>query len=455
MKKEPILAALSIVGYLLIAYVIPRTDFLFLMGVYSFLFGVYVYAWQQIQKNKIVFEWKKYFYLAIVLRLLWVGAMPLLSDDFWRYIWDGRLLAHGINPYRYIPTEIATKSFLVELFPKINSPNYYSVYPPVMQLIFAWGGFLFPSNIFGHLAIMHLTVLGFEIGTFVLLKKILENQKRPLNLFFLYAFNPLIIIELSGNLHTEYTLIFFMLLAVYLLLKHKLNWSAGAFTLAIAAKLLPLFFLPLFFSRLRWRKAWQYSILVGIGTLVCFLPFYDLELLQKTKESAALYFAHFEFNASLYYFLRYYVINEYWWLWEFQEDYFQNKEWVKDLLRLDWYVYLRKILSGVEVALILGLSFWGKVQQSDKVFLSRLFWIYAIHYFFSATVHPWYITPLVVFVLFSNYRFALVWTAFIFVTYQSYSGAVFQENTGLIYLEYSMVILYLIMEKNKKKRIIY
>mgnify|MGYP000241748418 CR=1 FL=1 len=478
MKASYALAGLSALGYGLIAYVIPRENFEFFISVYALLFVLYGYWAQQLHQGKIAFDASKYLYLSIAIKAMFLLAVPALSDDFLRYIWDGRLLANGLNPYAYLPTEVVSQSYLNEsLLESLNSPHFYSVYPPVMQLIAAVGGFLFGNNLLAHLVVFHLIILLFELGIYKVLIRLLPKLGIAPKVLFLYAFNPLIVIELTGNLHTEYAMIFFMVLAIDYLFDKKNHWSALAFGGAVLAKLIPLLLLPLFFSYLRrtdlpwWQgnnfaekiksipvqlwQVWQRSIVYGsivmATTIIVYLPFLDIDLLLKIQRSTTLYFASFEFNASVYYFLRYVVINEYWWIWEYHDS-FRDKEWVEDLLRLDWYAYLRKLLPIVEVFIILSLSFFGKFQANFKLFLIRILVLYSLHFLLAAVVHPWYIAPLVLFSVLTNYRFVIVWSALIALTYSSYQGVKFQENTLFIVIEYVLVFVYLITEivKNRK-----
>jgi len=85
-------------------------------------------------------------WISMGFRLIFIIAIPALSDDYFRFIWDGKLFVNGINPYLSIPSEIIntdlakTAGLSQELYKGLNSPEYFSVYPPVNQLLFAIGG---------------------------------------------------------------------------------------------------------------------------------------------------------------------------------------------------------------------------------------------------------------------------------------------------------------------------
>jgi hypothetical protein len=451
MKTNYLLLLSSILIYTLIGYALPRDSFEPFAGLYLLLFGMYFYWCYQAKKHFNFSQWKIYLVAAVLLRAVFLVAMPELSDDFWRYLWDGRLLSLGVNPYEYMPIELLDTAVyeqgnLSQLYEHLNSPKFYSVYPPVTQLFFTISTFFFLDNVLASVVVFHCLVLCLELGTIVLLLKLLEHLKQPTYLAFFYAFNPLVIIELSGNLHTESILIFFLTLALYLFVKQAYTKSALAFSMAVGAKLLPLIFMPLILHRLWFKKGLQYCVIVGVFNLCLFALFFDVEMLQKIRESMGLYFGHFEFNASVYYLIRYWVINEYWWIWDYHEHFMHNTFW-EGLLRMDWYVLFRKILPMVDLFLILCLSIKKKIRTSEKAFLASFLAIYSLHFFLATTVHPWYISTLVLFAVLSSYRiYVLLWTALIGLTYISYQGNGFEENSWVIGFEYGLVFGVLIWE---------
>ena len=77
--------------------------------------------------------------IAIGLRLVLLFTEPLLSSDIYRYVWDGKVAATGINPYRYLPSDDALSGLRdAAIYPNINRPNYaVTIYPPVAEVIFA------------------------------------------------------------------------------------------------------------------------------------------------------------------------------------------------------------------------------------------------------------------------------------------------------------------------------
>src|SRR5579884_948487 len=131
----------SLMGYVWLGYIVKRSNFSQVIALFFFLFMLY---WAIIKLNRTDFDYRHALFAAVVFRAVLLFALPNLSDDFYRFIWDGRLLAHGVNPFSHLPsyyasqnnTDISIFGLSRELFDKLNSPNYFTIYPPVCQYIF-------------------------------------------------------------------------------------------------------------------------------------------------------------------------------------------------------------------------------------------------------------------------------------------------------------------------------
>ena len=75
---------------------------------------------------------------AALLRLALLTQTPYLSSDIYRYIWDGRVQAAGINPYIHLPSAPQLTALRDDkIFPNINRADYApTIYPPVAQMFF-------------------------------------------------------------------------------------------------------------------------------------------------------------------------------------------------------------------------------------------------------------------------------------------------------------------------------
>jgi alpha-1,6-mannosyltransferase len=410
-------------GYWLIGYELTRVQ----SGKLILSFGVLFLSYGLIISQKWDDLWiKRLVWIAVGFRLLLLFSVPVLSDDYFRFIWDGRLLATGHNPYLYLPSEIihssiANKAQLNELlFRGLNSPNYFTVYPPLNQLMFGLAAWIAGDNSLFNIMVLRIFILLAEIGIIWLMSSmpVFSNRKKANNTVLIYALNPIVIIELMGNLHFEAVTLFFVLLALKWINKpfegdkHYVG-SATALALGVAVKLLPLIFLPLVVKRLGIRRGMIYSVIVGSVLLVCFAPFLSNELLLNISQSLDLYFQKFEFNASIYYLLRQFG---YW------------------LMGYNLIQSLGPFLSLLTLACVLWLTF------QRRSLLEKMLLALTVYFLLATTVHPWYITTLVAFGALTGRWYPVVWSALLPLTYIAYASQPYEENLRVVTLEYILVI---------------
>ena len=367
--------------------------------------------------------------LAIISRFLLLFSFPLLSDDIYRFIWDGSLMLHGMNPFSFTPQELMLEKLDwldPLLFQKMNSPAYYSVYPPINQLAFLLSAIPGKGNLLASVVILRTFILAFDIGNIFILKKLLRFFKKDERLVFIYALNPLVIIELTGNLHFEAVMIFFTLLSVWLLVTNKWILASLALTLAISAKLLPIIFLPLFIHHIGWKKTFYAGLIVGFTTSILFLPFiYNIELASHFLQSIQLYYGKFEFNGSVYQILK--AIG-----WK--------------ILHYNPIAYTSKILF------MLTLIGFIITYIKSKNIIEGIFWLLFIYTLFGAIVHPWYMLILVAFTPLLKWRFAVLWSVLICLSYFTYRVIPYKEEMILVWIEYGLLGLFMAYELVFKHR---
>jgi hypothetical protein len=213
---------------------------------------------------------------AILLRLIALAAPVFLSDDINRYIWDGRVQAAGINPYRYIPTDPELEPLRDPLiFPNINRNNYApTIYPPVAQMLFL------AASRFGETAsavkLVFVTIEAVGIGALLF---ILRTAGRPPEHILLYAWHPLPVWEIAGSGHVDAALVTFTALALAAAVSGRSVGSAVALAAATLVKFLPLVLAPALwrpvksnFGDWRWPAAFiavivaAYLPYIGVGS---------------------------------------------------------------------------------------------------------------------------------------------------------------------------------------------
>ncbi len=409
-----------------LGYLPEQSDFYLIVLFYGPLFLLYLSTYRLFKTHHDILY---FVFVAIFLRLILIFAFPNLSDDIYRFLWDGHLINEGINPYLYTPQEWFDQqgdeeSIYHLLFPHLNSPDYYSVYPPVCQYIFALCARLGFGSVYWSSVLMKAIFLIAEIITIYFLLKLLKLLHIPQQKVLLYALNPLIIIEFAGNLHFEAVMITFLTMALWFYMRQRSKMFSLSMAMAIGVKLLPLMFLPFFIRRFRRTK-----LLVGLGLLMTtliflFLPFLNKDLFIHLGSSIGLYLQKFEFNASIYYLVR--------WI-GFQFSGFNIIQTAGPVLSL------------IAIIIIVSLALLERPRKMQHVFRVLLL-AFSAYLFLSTTVHPWYLGIPIVLSIFTPYRYPIFWSALIMGTYINYSYHPYHENLWVVFIEYSIVYVILLME---------
>ena len=413
------LLILSIAGYVLIGYFIERSNFELLITVYSSLF-LLSYL---ILKNKRHYNFKVLLLSGVLFRFCLIFSTPALSDDFYRFFWDGRIQQLGFNPFDFTPRQFLNQNsdaFLSQLFPYLNSPDYFSVYPQLSQILFNIVSVIGKDSLQTNLIAMKSIIFITEIGTLYLLSKLANNRKQDPSHLLIYLLNPLVIIELTGNIHLEAFMIFFFLLAVMLFDKQRFIGSATALSLSIQTKLLPILAVPFLIKKIGIKKTIGYGLICLLITVFISIGSINTsERLAHITESLNLYYGKFEFNGGIYLF-------------------FRSIGWT--VMGYNPIAILSKLMILFTLAGILIVY----LKESDM--LSGFFWALIIYLGFAAIIHPWYLTPLVALSMFVKFRFILVWSALIPLSYISYKTLPYSENYWITGVEYLIVMGYLLWE---------
>lgn len=418
-------------------YAIPRTDFFGYLAGMSIGFvllaaALWLYSQQKSETLLTFFvSW------GIGVRVLALIYLPQLSDDYFRFVWDGKMIYNGFNPYLYLPDEIyklpelEIMGFSESLYAHLNSPHYYSVYPPLCQFFFAIATYISPYGIAGNVFVLKAFVLIAEILNIYFIKKLLQKYQLPAAFLLLYVLHPLVITEFMGNIHWEAWMLTGILGGVWAMEKGgKMAYTKAGiwWALAICAKLLPLIALPFFLLKIKnLQNSAVFLLSTVVVCVVCFLPFFQIETLINIYTSTKLYFTSFEFNGSLYYLLR---------------------GLGNAIVGYNPIETLSKILPLLIIAGIVGISLYPTYskQKDFQPQFYQLLAVFALYFFCATTVNPWYILPLYVFSLFTHYRFVFIWTLLLPLTYITYQYTPYQENLWMVAGEYIIVIGWAIKE---------
>jgi len=397
-----------------LGFIPEQGDFNWILGFYVLAFASYAY----LLKNTIRIPIKWAIAVACVLRVSLIFSFPNLSDDIYRFIWDGNCIDAGINPYSSLPSEsldLNISGNTQNLLEQLNSTQYYSVYPPLSQLVFYLGTIGDLSWYSSGIIMKSLLCLA-EFGSIYLILQLLASFNLRAHRVLIYALNPLIIVELIGNVHFEALTVFFVLLTIYLLAIAKKQYAGIALALGVSAKMLPLMFFPFVWKHVDYSLR---ALLIFIGAiLLLFSPILlGLEIVNF-GQSLDLYFGKFEFNGGIYLLLR--TIGEY----------------------ISGYNLIRYLGPGMALITIYLMYGWWREQRSGNILdvIYACFYSITAYYLLSTTVHPWYLALPLVLSLFTSFRFIVLWTALIILSYVNYSFEGYREVYLVQWIEYSAVL---------------
>ena len=406
-------------------------EFWKLFGLYSVCFGVYLIfcaraaAWP--------FSFGRIVLVALGLRVLLLLAMPNLSDDFYRFVFDGQLIRFGINPYLYLPSEsfamlaIEKTPYWETLLLEMNSERYYSIYPPLHQLFF-WLSALAGESLLANVIVLRSFILLFEAFNLFLISRILAQWELPQSKLWLYALNPLVILELTGNLHFEGMVLTGLLAMVYFMGKRKPITAIHSWLFAVGVKLLPLIHAPLVLLSIHKKDRSKVIVILVLVMLMLLSPLFFGDAYLNFWSSFRLYQSSFEFNASIYYLLR--------WLSGFWLDYNPIQK-------------LGPILNGIALIGVLCVSIRVKVG-GIKDLVKSMVWVYLIYLLLQTTIHPWYLIPAFGLGILVKDRIFLIWTWLVFFSYHAYGREHVEEQAIFLVCQYA-VLLILILWRFKSK----
>ena len=420
-------AAFSLIGYTILAYVLIRENTFWLVSIFGILFVLFWGFQRQIK------TWKQLLFLGLLFRLVFICATPNLSQDFYRYLWDGNLMGMEINPYLHTPKEVVElvqfpfSSVLYEKMGFLSNVNY-SNYPPLSQYLFQGMAFFSQKNLLGGIIFLRFIYFMFEMLPFFLGKNLIKTLKLSPNLASWYFLNPLLIIETYGNLHGEGVMCGIFLLGLGFLFQKRVFFSALLFGISIAFKLFPLLFLPLFYFYFRHKRRLLFYGIITTTVFLFFLPFSNENTALNYWKTLNLWFNTFEFNASLFYLLR--AIG----------------------FKLVGFNIIKIVGLIMPFFLITSIGYISLRNRNPTYIqiLKNLLWVCSLYLFTATTVHPWYVISLVALGLLSGYLFPLVWSAMVFLSYTAYGSPEVEESAVALVLEYSIVYACLAYELWKK-----
>ena len=335
--------------------------------------------------------------VAILCRLILLAGPPSLSDDVYRYLWDGRVQQAGINPYRYPPSDPALAFLRTPDHAQINHPDLETIYPPFAQGVFRAAAAVSPT-VFVQKAAFAL----FDLATIGALAALLLRRGRPPAWCLIYAWNPLILIEFAHSGHLDSLAIFWLVLALVGLAGRRPAWGIASLALSALAKYFSVLLLPYAVFRPSLRR-WV-PLFLGL-TALGYVAFLDSS--RTWFASVGVYAAQWEFNSATFT-----VLN----------SLIGNGTWTRAAL----------------LAALLAWSLYHAARQQDPVRYAYMVVGFAL--IFAPTLHPWYVCWIVPFLCMYPSRAWIAFTGLVSLSYwvwvDAQAGGAWTLRPALLALEY-------------------
>ena len=287
--------------------------------------------------------------VGILARLALLPLAPELSDDIYRYLWDGHVLLEGVNPYAYPPEHEALAAIRTEWHGEINHPHVSTIYPPLTQILFGLvnlaGGTILAAK---------MVWLCFDLGCAVLLQGIVARTGRnPARVLVWYLWSPLLIVETAWSAHFDAVGLFFVTAVIWLAAWNRPAALGSVLGLAALVKFAPAAALPPLARR------------YGLRTLVAFIAVCAVLYLPFTGAGVS------ALTAGLRAYARH---------WSANEGAFSL------VLHLAGDPVRARVAVSVLVLAVAGYATWRRFSVERG-----LLWILGAGLLLSPTVHPWYV----------------------------------------------------------------
>jgi hypothetical protein len=348
----------------------------------------------------------KYVYVllgfSLALRIAFIPEHPIGSDDYYRYIWDGKVQAYGINPYKYAPADTALNSLHTDILPVlINYPDMKSIYPPLSQIIFFFSYLIGGESFVGIKIFLLLSDVLSLCGILLILKKL----KLPFKNILIYALCSLPVFQFFIDAHLDGLGLPLFIFSIYFYLDKRKLLSLIFLAASICIKPTGLILIPIFFFSEKGIKA-KINVVV-VPALICTLMYLPYLFTGSPFQALLRFTENWTFNGIIFNIL---------------------DTFYKDNQRT-------RLICGI-IFLILYLP----VILSKKDLITKIYLSIFLLFIFSPVVHPWYLTWLAVLLPFMpkwsglTYVSLISLTAFTILNYRL--TGVWKEYTPVLILEY-------------------
>lgn len=418
--------------------------------------------------------------LGMLFRVCILPAQQIQEDDVYRYLWDGKVFANKINPYKYSPSEVHEFKELrvqqpeiyyetydetnereleklselkwenpksLKYLERVNHPGTPTIYPPLAQYVFTAVHFIQSDSILA----MRIAFLIFDILTVFFIIGILEKLELNRNWSGIYFWCPLVIKETFNSTHLDILGISFLCGSIYFLVRHRHSLATFFLALGFLGKLYPAVLFPLYFqscfenSRKKVKNPWRVPIL-NSGLFFCiiilgYLPFMGIGL--KMFEGLKDYSLYWQSNDSIFACLVF--------LFKSLPGDSSSASFLSNPLP----IFLSKLTV---VCILMGVLVWllfknTSMIENPKQFLKQLFILMALVFLLSPVQNPWYLCWVVPFLcVFPSYSWILLTglVGFYYIDFYFYYQEIQYLAKWTPWAEYLPFYLLLVRDFHKK-----
>ncbi|MGH9452427.1 MAG: glycosyltransferase 87 family protein [Terriglobia bacterium] len=345
---------------------------------------------------------------AVVFRVMLLPLGPSISEDIYRYQWEGRVERQLLNPYTVFPG-IPKLSKLEDPSHPITTGRFTrTAYPPLSEILLA-----FVRSIPGYKRLF----TGFDLASIAIILLILNRMGQSLCRVLIYAWNPTVIVAFALCGHHDSLAVFALLLANYLIIKQKPLLANIFLALSIVSKFFAAILVPVFLRRTRWAYGWAIAGVV----VVCYLPFAGAG----------------------------------WRLLGGISDYAKGWEGNDSLFRVLHFVIPTKNLAEVTAGLLV-LALAGYATRKNMPPLRASLLLISAMLLLSPNAFPWYFTWSIPFLCFQAYAPWLLMSVTCALGYSPVvayaAGQPYRDSPAILMLEYAPVILWIAWDAARRWR---
>jgi len=385
--------------------------------------------------------------VGFALRAVTLPSTPILENDFYRYLWDGALTAHGVNPYLYAPIQALDPGSTVppllrslaeqsgEVIFRAGYPEIRTIYPPVAQAAFAASYLIQPWSLWAWKAVL----ASFDVVMLILLLIALRGADAPAAAVAIYWWNPLVVREIFNAMHMDIMVAALAFSAVLLSSRKRHFGAMVALTLAVGSKVWPVILIPLILAPLM-RAPRKAALLLAFFAAGCALMAAPMILSRPDSTSGILaYGKSWEMNDA-FYMLFLTAVESFGKLWLWNEEIVQIvTRLLVGLMLVGWSIWLSRE----------GASPDRKIWDNSLLVVASLFLL-------SPTQFPWYylwVMPFLVMrcrlsLLLLSVLLSVYYVRFFFVAY----GNVDLFDNYVVWVEYAPVGFLVVREWLLAKR---